>query len=131
MSAVVLRPLQAGDLALVSDKPLPFRLRGYTMVVDGEVVGVAGLVFRFDDSVWIGAFLTPAARARAVTLHRGGLQLMDDARRLKVPDIFALADPTQPRSEAWLARLGFRRSGLFEDGRPVWRWSLAEEARPA
>lgn len=131
MSGVELRPLQAGDLALVSDKPLPFRLRGYTMVVDGKVVGVAGMVFRTDGSVWLGAFLTPAARAKALTLHRGGLRVMDDARRLKVPNLFALADPSQPRSDAWLARLGFQPTEIFDDGRPLWRWTADQEARPA
>lgn len=123
MSLVEWRPSLPGDLAIVSPDPLPFRLRSITMLRDGEVIGVGGLVFRLDGTVWLGAFLTPPAREAKFALHRTCLKFLREARERGVGLIFALPDPAQPRSEAWLTHLGFTATELFEHGRRVWQWT--------
>lgn len=118
-----LRPTVAADLALVSAKPLPYRVQFTTLMHDDDVIAVGGMVFRPDGTVWIAAHITDAGRRAAVTLHRAGLLTMARARAMRIPRMLALADPSQPRSEAWLRRCGFAQTDHFEQDRRVWQWT--------
>lgn len=126
MSIVELRPSEPGDLEQVWDQPLHHRLRGVTMLIDGKVSAVGGLVFYPCGDVWIGAFITPAARRAPVTLHRAGARIMRDAAALGLTRLFASVDPAEPRSETWVRRFGFEPTLLRDAGRRVWLWRRKE-----
>lgn len=119
------RPTVAADLAFVSAVPLPFRTKFITLLVDGEIIGVGGLVFRPDGTVWIAAYLTPAARRARVALHKAGLAVMREARARGLKRLYAVADATAPRAEAWMIRCGLTPTEIFDNGQRVFMWTAS------
>ncbi|MDB5600875.1 MAG: hypothetical protein JWN71_2919 [Xanthobacteraceae bacterium] len=91
---------------------------------DGKLVAVGGLAFQPDDTV--AAFLILASGERGapgfkLALHKAGLRMMEDARRLGIRRLAATAEHNNPAAEPWLARLGFERAGTGTDSAWIWR----------
>jgi len=129
VSRIALRPTVAADMAALDYPGHPYRIRFLTMTDGDAVIGVGGLVFRPDGTVWIAAVLKPAARKARLTLHRAGLTVLREARARGLTRLYAIADPSQPRSEAWLQRCGFAPTDMFESvpggsgARQIWQWT--------
>ena len=120
MAKLVVRPATAEDIATFSGN-LPNRptVRAVVGEIDGRIVGMGG--FARTNARWI-AFcdLTPEVRPYKMTIMRTALRLLCEARRDGIRFVYADADLNEPRSLAWLARLGFEpdpRSGT------LYRWS--------
>jgi N-acetylglutamate synthase-like GNAT family acetyltransferase len=112
--SALIRPSTAADFVALVGKAPPTRVRAVT-VVDGEtLLGIGGLLIHPNGDVWASMVVAPEARRYPVSMHRGGLRLMQIAREAGFSRVFATADDG-PRSVAWLERLGFEHSqgGVF------------------
>lgn len=118
MSDYQLRPTVAEDFTALDGKPLPFRVRAKTAVLDGRVIGLGGIGHLEDGTVIAFGRITDEFRRHPVKLHKAGLEVFREARERGIREIFATADPSVPRAGAWLERLGF--SALESDGKTVW-----------
>lgn len=107
MSEVTIRPSRRSDVHLVSDEPLPWRIKALTGEIDGRVVAVGGLTFLPGGTVAAFAALTDEARACKVSLHRAGLRLMREAKESGIKRVVASADSKSEVAMRWLLRLGF------------------------
>ena len=116
---VEIRPTVSSDLAQISTEPLPFRIKAMTGLVDGRVIGVAGIGYRPDGTILAFAELTEEARAHRFALHRASVKFLAGLRAQGVKRLVATADPEFAAAQRWLQRLGFVRQ---EDER-VWVWS--------
>lgn len=100
------RPSVASDFDAF-DVKLPYRVRAWTGVLGDEVIGIGGIAFLLDGTT--GAFLLAKDKAREypVTLHKTGLLVVREAKKLGITRLVALADPGVGAAERWLQRLGF------------------------
>lgn len=116
----ITRAATQADFAALLDEPLPWRVRALTVEHDGRPVGIGGLAFMPDGTV--AAFLHAATDARKfrMTVHKAGLRVMREARRLGVRRIVALADPEIAAAAPWLKRLGFQETII--DGERIYEW---------
>lgn len=113
MSAQI-RPSTAADFVALLGKVPPTRVRAVTVVDGDTILGIGGLLIHPNGDVWASMCVAPQASRYPVTMHRGGLRLMQIAREAGFARVFAVADDG-PRSVAWLERLGFEHSqgGVF------------------
>lgn len=123
MARVEIRPTVAADLPHLTAAPLPWRIKAMTGLVDGEIVGVAGIGFPLNGAIVAFAQLTPAARAHKFALHRAALRFLDECAREGIAEIVALPDVAVPGAESWLRHLGF--TPLARNGQQVWVWHNA------
>lgn len=125
MTRVELRPTVAADFIALQGKPPDFRCQCLTAVVDGRVVGIGGLVRR-SGAAWATVLMAPEAQRYPVAIHRAGLHAVAMFKRLRLPRVFALAQPGNPKAEAWLERLGFRPT--LAGGHRAFVWEAAADA---
>lgn len=120
MEKIEIRPAKKADLDALLAEPLPFRVRAFAAYRGDELIGVGGLAFVPDGT--IGAFLMIADNAKcyAVSLHKAGLKLMNEARKLGIKRVVALAQDDIEPAERWLMRLGFKP--MTVDGERVFAW---------
>lgn len=118
---VALRPTVAADLVGLLERPLPHRIQAITAEIDGRVLGVGGLGFRPDGTVFAFVEMTDEARKYPAAIHRAGLATMAMIRRAGVPVVVALAQPGNPAADRWLLRLGFRLVDVAGEQAYVWR----------
>ena len=95
-------------------------MRAVTGVVDSEILAVGGIAYLPDGTH--GGFLLADERARGypVALHKAGLQVLQQARKLGIAKVVAMADPHIKPAKRWLTRLGFRPVTVGEQ--EVWLW---------
>jgi RimJ/RimL family protein N-acetyltransferase len=101
--------------------PLPYRVRAWTGVVEGEVIAVGGIAYMRDGTH--GAFMLAGDDARQfpVTMHKTALTVLREARELGIRRLVTKAEPGVEAAERWLERLGFEPIIIDED--KVWvRW---------
>jgi hypothetical protein len=122
---VVLRPATKADFIALFGQPPKWRARALAAEIDGELVGLGGLGLMMPSETWC-CFMraTDAFRARPVALHRAGLRMMAEARRLGIRRLVALAEPGIEKAERWLARFGFEPEDI--DGATVWVWKRTD-----
>lgn len=121
---IFVRPATRADFDALIDEPLPCRVRATAAERDGKLVAVGGLAFQPDDTVAAFLILAPGVRGAPgfrLALHKAGLRMMAEARRLGIRRVVATAEPNNPAAEPWLARLGFERAGPGSDSAWVWR----------
>ncbi len=122
--AVTLRPATEADfIAMFGARPR-YRARALAAEIDGRLVGLGGLALVMPGEActcefWV-CFMraTDEFRARPVVLHRAGLRMMDEARRLRIRRLVALAEPGIEPAERWLRRFGFEPEEIA--GETVW-----------
>lgn len=105
--AVEIRPTVPADLIHFPWKNA-YRLRAWTELVAGRVVGIGGVQIMQDGTLVAFADLTEEARRYPLSLHRAAVQFMGELKRTGVRRVVAAADPAQPAAERWLERLGFK-----------------------
>jgi hypothetical protein len=107
-SYVEFRPTIASDLPHLTDKPLPFRIRAMTALIDGNVHGVGGIGFMPDGTVVGLAQMTNEMRKHKFALHRMAVKFLADLKQSGIRELVTLADTTvAPSAENWLRHLGF------------------------
>ena len=130
---ITIRPTEPADLEALGYPAHPYRLRFKTMLDDGEIIGVGGLVHRSDGTVWVTVVLKDAARRARFALHRAVLAGIREAKARGIRRLLAIADPSQPRSEAWLEACGFAPTEFSEavpgadEPRRIWQWTASED----
>jgi RimJ/RimL family protein N-acetyltransferase len=114
------RPSIPSDFDRFLDKPLPYRVRAITGLVDSEILAVGGIAYLPDGTH--GGFLIADERARKypIALHKAGLGMLRQARRLGITKLVAIADENIKPAKAWLERLGFEP--VTVDDQEVWIW---------
>ena len=117
---IELRPSVRADFDELIAVPLPYRCLALTALDAGKVIGVGGFCFFPDGTARAFVHTAPGAHRYAVTFHRAGLRIMQEARRRGLRRIVATADEKQPRAGPWLARLGFKPQTIA--GYEVWVW---------
>jgi RimJ/RimL family protein N-acetyltransferase len=123
-SKVCVRPATRADFDALIDEPLPYRVRATAGERGGKLVAVGGLAFQPDDTVAAFLILAPGERGAPgfkLALHKAGLRMMADARRLGIRRVVATAEHDNPAAEPWLARLGFERAGPDDHSAWIWR----------
>ncbi len=118
--AVIIRPATRADIEAFSSMAGKPSIRAVCMEKDGRIIALGGIAYA--KGRWIG-FCDLAAEARHHKMHimRAARRFMADARQSGVRYIYAMADPCEARSVAWLKSLGFRldpRSGV------LYRWGI-------
>lgn len=101
----------------------PFRIKALTGILDGRVIGIAGVGFPADGVVIAFADLTDAVRAHRFALHRAALRFLAQVGSSGIARLVATSDPHSVVAGRWLKRLGFSFSHadvLTE--RSVWVW---------
>jgi len=116
---VTQRPATEADFITMFGKPPQHRVRALAAEIDGRLVGLGGLALIMPGESWV-CFMraTDEFRARPIALHRAGLRMMDEARRLRIRRLVALAEPGIEPAERWLRRFGFAPEEI--DGQTVW-----------
>ena len=122
---VVLRSATQDDFLAMFGHGPKWRVRALAAEIDGKLVGLGGLGLMMPGETWC-AFMraTDAFRARPMALHRAGLRMVAEARRLGIRRLVALAEPGIEPAERWLARFGFRPEKI--DGAIVWVWNRTD-----
>jgi GNAT superfamily N-acetyltransferase len=120
---VELRPAVSADFDQFVHEPLPYRVRAFTAVRDGEILGIGGLAFLPNEAVAAFLLIKNDARRYRVALHKAGLFTMQEARRLGICRVVALAQDGIEAAAPWLLRLGFHP--ITVDGQTVYAWEDA------
>ena len=120
-SVVRIRPSMLADLEHLAWRNR-HRLRAWTELVDGRVVGIGGVQIMEDGPVVAFVDLTEEARRYPLSLHRAAVRFMQELRRSGIRRVMATADPAQPAAERWLDRLGF--SPVEVDGTTIYLWQV-------
>lgn len=104
-----IRPTTKADCEAFYGKALPYRIKAYTGLIDGEVVAIGGLGFPPEGPAVGFADLKDIARQwpYAVELHRFARKVIAEAKAAGVPRIVARADTSIEAAARWLRRLGF------------------------
>jgi hypothetical protein len=117
-----IRPTTRADCEAFYGKALPYRIKAYTGLIDGEVVAIGGLGFPPEGPAIGFADLKDIARQwpYAVELHRFARRVIAEAKAAGVPRIVAMADTSIEAAASWLKRLGFEP--LTDEGTLfIWR----------
>jgi hypothetical protein len=120
MAEIDIRPATSKDVAAICSKPISSSFRGYTLTLDGEPVGIAGVMLKEDRGILFGE-AKEAARAYPWAIYKGVRRVMKLVERAAMP-VVAVADPNIPRSEELLVHLGFWHVDTCQYGE-VYRWN--------
>lgn len=121
MGQVTFRPTVAADLPHLTNQPLPFRIKAVTALIEGRVVGVAGIGFMPNGAAVALAQMTDEMRAHKFALHRRAKQFLKDVAASGIHELVTLADTdVAPSAENWLRHLGFEP--IERNGVRVYRW---------
>lgn len=115
-----IRPATRADIDQLINEPLPYRIRAYAVEDNGKLLGVGGFAYQPNDTIAAFVLKAPGAERYKIALHRAGLMVMQDAKRLGYRRIVALADKTNPAAERWLSRLGFKQ--VMVESEKAWVW---------
>jgi GNAT superfamily N-acetyltransferase len=116
---VVLRPATRSDFEALGAR-LPYRVRAFAAERAGELLGIGGLIFLPSGTVGAFVLLKDGARKYAIALHKAGLRTLEEARRLGIRRVVAIAEEGVPPARGWLLRLGFQPLDI--DGNEVFVW---------
>lgn len=99
----VARPATAEDIAAFYPEGLAHTVRAWAMDMDGEVVGLGGIVYRPGDA-YLFSVIRPALRKHPRAMVRAAWAFLAEHGE----SLPAFADPQEPGSARFLAFLGFR-----------------------
>jgi hypothetical protein len=122
--AVTLRPATESDFIAMFGEPPQHRARALAAEIDGRLIGLGGFALVMPGETcacefWV-CFMraTDELRARPVALHRAGLRMMGEAKKLGIRRLLALAEPGIEAAPRWLRRFGFKPEEIAGD--TVW-----------
>lgn len=116
--ALVVRPATRADIETYAGRPSNETIRAFVGELDGKVIAIGGLATVKGRHF---AFLDLDEEARGYKMHimRMALRMMQNASSRGVRFIFAEADQCEPKSDAWLKRLGFKPDPRSQN---LYRW---------
>jgi hypothetical protein len=94
----------------------PEDMYGWAVVEDGRVIGGGG-IWWMEDRYW--AVFT-CERVPPASVHRMAILLLTQISEIGIDEVWALADPTIPKSANWIKRLGGYHAGLDGDQADVY-----------
>lgn len=118
----VIRPAIASDFDSFIDNPLPYRVRAWTGLIGDEVIAVGGIGYMPDGTHSGFLMATDKAREFPLALHKAGLMVLQEAKKLGIRKLVTIADPHIDAAERWLTRLGFEPTMIEQQ--KVWVCSL-------
>lgn len=107
----------AQEIKAVLGKAPEIEVTALVGVVKGVTIGIGGLAYYPDGSVWFWSRLRPEARLFRKSLHRAALSVLQAAREAGERQIMAEAALFEPKAPYWLVRLGFTECGKRGDKR--------------
>jgi N-acetylglutamate synthase-like GNAT family acetyltransferase len=117
---VEFRPTTSDDLPHLTDKPLPFRIKAVTALIDDRVVGVGGIGFMPDGAVVALVQMTDEMRRHKFALHRMAKRFLAEVKASGIQELVTLADQDITGAENWLRHLGFKP--IERNGVRIWLW---------
>jgi hypothetical protein len=114
---VEIRPIQAGDYEAVYGEKLKHSIRGFTLTIDGEIKGIAGVAYVGGQ---VNAFSRGLPGIPKKWIVKGTLMTLQMLKEMNCP-VLAIADPAIPTSSAFLKRCGFEHVTTNSQGE-VFRW---------
>jgi N-acetylglutamate synthase-like GNAT family acetyltransferase len=103
-----IRPMSPEDLRQWwGDVEITRTVRGFTAEKDGQVLGVAGLMY-MPSAIIAFAEMGEDCQKYPMTIMRIA-RLMRELMRGRIAPVFAVADTNWPNSEAFLEHVGFER----------------------
>lgn len=121
MPPVILRPATRADIDALIVEPLPHRIRAWAAERGGELLAVGGLVFQPGEIVAAFLILNAPAKSFALSLHKAGKHMMDEARRIGIRRVVATAQSGNDAAAPWLLRFEFKP--VVVGGETVFVWS--------
>jgi hypothetical protein len=115
-----IRPTTAADCEAFYGRALPYRIKAYTGLLNGEIIAIGGIGYPSGKPLVAFADLTAAARAHPLSLHRFARMVLAEAKAAGAWRIVAKLDAAQPAAERWLTRLGFTPMDIND--KAVWTW---------
>lgn len=128
MEKVIIRYVTRTDVEAFAGHPNKQTIRGFVGELNGKVIAIGGIAtvkgrhYAFVD-------LDDEARRYKMHIMRAAKRVLQDASERGVRFIFALADQEEPKSDAWLLRLGFEpdpRSKSLYRWRSKKSWPVSE-----
>lgn len=115
---LLVRPATRQDVEAFAGKPNAQTVRAFVGDLDGKIIAIGGVAVVKGRHY---AFLDLDEEARGYKMHimRTALRMMQDASKRGVRFIFAEADQCEPKSDAWLKRLGFETDPRAQN---LYRW---------
>jgi hypothetical protein len=121
---VTLRPTVPADLPHIIGEPLPFRIKAITVLAGERILGIGGIAFPPDGTVWAFVQQTAEAKRYPVAFHRAGLMAMRMIRHSGLSEVVATADSDNDAALRWLRRLGFAEArDQVVEGKVTFLWS--------
>lgn len=117
-----IRPASEDDLVRFYGCTITSQWLGQAMWRGRIIAGFGGMFEAESGSWW--AFLEVPANERKPFLYRRILAVFKQAQEQGCHTVRALCDPSVPRADALMTRLGFSRTDETIDGRAVWSCSL-------
>lgn len=118
MADIEIRPVRQGDYEALYGQPQRHSIRGWTATVDGEPMGMAGVVY-VGNQVQAFSKSLPGLPKRWVA--KGAALTRRMLRELNC-HVLAVADPQIPTAPAFLKRVGFEHVTTNSQGE-VYRWT--------
>jgi RimJ/RimL family protein N-acetyltransferase len=118
---ISLDPATEDDFRALTGRTPPSRLRAIVARLDGHPVGIGGLVYGDDGTIWASMLATPEVRRFPTAVYRGAVAAMRMAARLGLRRVFAVPDRSEPAAERFLERLGYEKFGEY-DGETIYCW---------
>jgi hypothetical protein len=117
MAEIALRPVQPGDYEAIYGEPLKHSVRGFTVTIDGEPRGMAGVAYVNGQ---VNAFSKGLPGIPKKWIVRGIRLTLKMIEQMDCP-VLAVADPAIPTAPEFLEKCGFERVTTNSQGE-VFRW---------
>jgi hypothetical protein len=116
-----LRRARARDIVKFTRFAVPRNFYGIVAEEDGELIGAGVLLHGALDRMWVALEITDKLRERPIVMHRIGKALVAAAVTAG-EELYVMQDQSEPTSQRWLDRLGFRDTGEVFEGERVLKW---------
>lgn len=117
MADIEIRAAGPLDVAALYHGPQKRSMRAVVVTVDQIPLGLGGVYYE-DDKIIAFTRIKPELRAYPFAIYKAARLVMEMVER-RGGTVFAVADPSVDRSEAFLEHLGFERMG------EVYQWTSA------
>lgn len=119
MMGIVLRRATDKDWHVFLGIPAPAVWYGMVAENSYMLIGIGGAYLGSSDRWWATFQRAPGVTGHRLTAQKAAKTTIEIADGMKI-DLHAIADTEIDRSEYWLERLGFERTGEEEKGWPIW-----------
>ena len=118
---VTIRPAVPADFAALGYPSIPYRAKCLTAVEGDTVLGLGGLIYYPDGTVWASALISEAGRRFRKAILSVGREVMAMAERDGLRRVYARAEQGRAGADRYLEWLGFER--VVVNGDAAWVWT--------